>query len=120
MSSQCLRVVVAFAARLGAGRGRNRELRECRWTPPVGCTLNSLITWQALRGGSEQNAVEGGKRPRRSGDEAMGKVYCRDCMAGSDDERDGEGLAKQQRAKRGEKREERAGLIFAKIGAGRR
>ena len=61
---------------------------------------------------NEQNAVEGGKRARCSGDEAMGKVHCRDCMPGSDDESDGEGLATQQR--------ERARLMFAKIGAGRR
>ena len=55
---------------------------------------------------SEQNAVEGAKRPRCSGDEARGKVHCRDCMA------DRKGLATQQR--------ERARLMYAKSGAGRR
>ena len=60
---------------------------------------------------SEQNAVEGPKRLMCSGDEAMGKVHCRDCMEDQPDWRgDCEGLAKRQHAKGGKKRKERAGL----------
>ena len=50
---------------------------------------------------SEKNAMEGAKGPRCSGDEAMGKVLCLDCLAGGDDEHEGDGRAKAQRAKRG-------------------
>ena len=62
---------------------------------------------------SEQTAVEGDKHLMCSGDEAMGKVHCRDCMGdqpGRVGRGDGEGLAKRQRTKEGEKREERTGL----------
>ena len=62
---------------------------------------------------SEQNAVGWGKRLMCSGDEAMGKVHCRDCMEhqpGRVGGSDGEGLAKRQRTKGGEKRKERTGL----------
>ena len=62
---------------------------------------------------SEQNAVEGAKRLMCSGDEAMGKVHCRDYMGDQPERVDGgdcEGLAKRQHAKGGKKRKERAGL----------
>ena len=41
-------VLVDCCGMCGKVGGRNRDLRECRWTPPAGCTLNSLVTWQAL------------------------------------------------------------------------
>ena len=61
-----------------------------------------------------------------SGDEAMGTVHCRDCMGvgGGDGEGPAERAAEvkaifEEAAKRGEKRKERAGPIFALIGSGR-
>ena len=48
-----------------------------------------------------------------SGDEAMGKVHCRDCMGdqpGRVGGGDGEGLTKRQRTEGGQKRKERTGL----------
>ena len=61
---------------------------------------------------NEQNAVKGTKRPRCNGDEAMGKVNCRDCMEGRNEQSDRKGLATQQR--------DRARLMYAKRGAGQR
>ena len=42
-------VFVDCCGMCGKVGSRNRELRDCRWTPIAGCTRNSLITWQALR-----------------------------------------------------------------------
>ena len=49
-------VFEACCGMCGKVGSKKRELRECRWTPPVhaGCTLNSLIAWQALREKSAQ------------------------------------------------------------------
>ena len=49
-------VFEACCGMCGKVGSKNRELRECRWTPPAhaGCTLNSLIAWQALREKSAQ------------------------------------------------------------------
>ena len=49
-------VFVDCCGMCGKVGSKNRELRECRWTPPAhaGCTLNSLIAWQALREKSAQ------------------------------------------------------------------
>ena len=48
-----------------------------------------------------------------SGDQATGKVHCRDCMGAQPwrvGRSDGEGLAKRQHTKGGEKRKQRTGL----------
>jgi hypothetical protein len=49
-------VFKACCGMCGKVGSKSRELRECRWTPPAhaGCTLNSLIAWQALREKSAQ------------------------------------------------------------------
>ena len=72
---------------------------------------------------SEENAMKGKRRLMCSGHEAMGTVNCRDCMGVG--RGNGEGPAEraaevkaifEEAAKRGEKRKERAGSIFALIG----
>ena len=61
---------------------------------------------------SEKNAVEGTKRLRCSGDEAMGTVHCRDCMEARNEQTERKDLETQRRKDLATQQRDRARLLY--------